>query len=222
MAYTHQDIVDDYEYLTSSEILLLSIVKCGPAKSTRIQKLGLFIERILEVDPEIAHGSYNYGGYSDELDEAVSSMKGDGAIKQTPDGYELTEYGADLLAESKNDSENKDLVQGVPPIISFLDSLSDQQLLKLSYILYPDTTDKSLIKGGMNLNRNVYSVGNLRVTTGLTKEQLKSMIMDHIDSLDQVIDLLEEGRSVVVSSESTSDALLTLQGGKFILAKKIN
>ena len=147
-------------------------------------------------------------------------MKGDGAIRQTQDGYELTQYGSDLLAESKNDPKNKDLVQEIPSIVSFLDSLSDQQLLKLSYILYPDTTDKSLIKGRMNLNKDVYSIGNITVSTGLSREQLKFKILEHIDSLDQVIDLLEEGRSVVVSSDGKSGMLLTLQSGRYILAKK--
>ncbi len=220
MGYTHQDIVDDYEYLTSSEILLLSIINCGPAKATRIQKLGLFIERILDVDPEIAHGSYNYGAYSDELDEAVSSMKGDGAIRQTQEGYELTQYGSDLLAESKNDPKNKDLVQEIPSIVSFLDSLSDQQLLKLSYILYSDTTDKSLIKGRMNLSKDVYSIGDITVSIGLSRQQLKAKIIEHFDSLDQIIDMLEEGRSVVVSSDGKSGLLLTLQSGRYILAKR--
>lgn len=72
----------------------------------------------------------------------------------------------------------------------------------------------------MNLNKDVYSIGNITVSTGLSRKHLKSKILEHIDSLDQVIDLLEEGRSVVVSSDGKSGMLLTLQSGRYILAKK--
>ena len=181
MAYSHEDVVDDAEYLSKSEVTLLAIVSCGPFKITRIQKLGLFVDKVLEGSVELSYGAYNYGAYSDSLSEAVSSMMGDGALKLVSDGYCLTSYGSDLLSEAKNNPEFKDLIEKIPTIVSFFDSLSDQQLLKLSYILYPETTDKSLIKDRINLDRKPHRIGDLEVTTGLSKDEVEAKLRKRLE-----------------------------------------
>ncbi|MBE6521811.1 MAG: hypothetical protein E7Z62_01570 [Thermoplasmata archaeon] len=220
MAFTHDKIVHDYQRLLSGQILLLGMLENSPCKPTRIQKLSLFIERILEVDPAIAHGSYIYGGFSDELYEASVLLSKTGAIVEGKDGYELSDYGKALLAEAKKDPENKDLLEEMPSVVAFLDSLPDDDLLRLSYILYPDTTDKSLIKSEINVSKKSYSIIDVRVRTGLSREQLKEMILRKISDLDSIIDMLDDGRSVVVSSEGMPTTLLTKQGGRYILTEK--
>lgn len=220
MAFDQAKIARDYQRLLSSQILFLGIVDNRPCKITRVQKLGLFIERVLEVDPAIAHGSYMYGGFSDELEEAANLLSINGAVIEGENGYELTAYGKALLEEANKDSKNKELLDGIPPIIAFLDSLADYELVRLSYILYPDTTDKSLIKGDMNVDRKSYSISDMRVRTGLSREQLKEMILRKVSDLDDILDMLDDGRSLVVSSEGLPDTYLTKQGGKYILTEK--
>ena len=221
MPYSHANIVDDAEDLTTSQVMLLSILSCSPTKITRIQKLGIFIERILQINSDLSHGSYYYGGFSDDLGEAVSSMGGDGAIKNGEEGYKLTQYGADLLTQAGTNPDNKELVEGILSIVSFFQSLTDFQLKKLSYILYPETTDMSLIKNQMDLDRDSFRLGDLKVTKGLTREQLIDKLMLKVTDLDPIIDLLEEGRSVVASPDGRSCVLLTLQEGKYITTEKI-
>lgn len=220
MAFTQASIARDYQRLLSGQILLLGILGIRPSKATRIQKLSLFIERVLEVDPAIAHGSYMYGGFSDELQEAANLLSINGAIIEGENGYELTTYGQALLSEAKKYPENQKVLDGIPPIIEFLDSLTDNELVRLSYILYPDTTDKSLIKSDLNVDKNSYSISDTRVRTGLSREQLKEMILRKVNDLDEIIDMLEDGRSVVISSGGMPNTFLTKQGGRYILTEK--
>ncbi|MBO4735307.1 MAG: hypothetical protein J5614_02835, partial [Paludibacteraceae bacterium] len=181
MSYSHEDIVSDVEQLNDNDVMVLSIVDVSPAKITRIQKLGLFIEKLLDVDPDCSHGAYNYGAYSDDLDVAASSMKLDGAVTLKDGNYELTSYGSSLLTELKNDPKKKEFVEGIASIVSFFDSLNDHQLLKLSYIVYPETTGQSLIKDTMVLDRKSYTIGDLDVKTNLTKEQLEDMLIHKLE-----------------------------------------
>ena len=186
MAYSHEDVVDDAEYLTRSEVTLLAIVNCGPVRITRIQKLGLFIEKVLEGKLELSYGAYNFGAYSDSLGEAVSSMVGDGAIKLVRELYQITPYGSDLLSEAKNNPDFKELVDKIPQIVSFFESLSDQQLLRLSYVLYPETTGKSLIKDDVdkiNSDRKSFKIGDLEVTTGLSKDEVEAELKRRLEDV---------------------------------------
>ncbi|MBO4357805.1 MAG: hypothetical protein J5813_06555 [Candidatus Methanomethylophilaceae archaeon] len=180
MSYSHEDIVSDVEDLNDNELMLLSIVGCAPIKITRIQKLGLFIERVLNPDSG-THGAYHYGAFSDDLDEAASTLNHDGAVAIDQGNYQLTRYGTDLLEEASNDPAKNELITGTRDIASFLNSLSDYQLTKLSYILYPETTGRSLIKDRMSLGKDHYVMGGMEISTGLTQEQLRDRLVKRLE-----------------------------------------
>jgi len=168
---SEEDLKEDVDDLNDNEITLLSILQNTPTKTTRIQKLGIFVDRIMYDRSPDSAGAYHYGGFSDNLDDAIESMKSDGAIVATANGFQLTEYGQRIYEEAKKKETIKAKIETVDEIKSFFDSLSDQQLLKLSYIFYPDTTEESLIKDRIKTDGNTFQIDDLEIITGLSKEE---------------------------------------------------
>lgn len=212
--------MSDVEDLSAGDVMFLSIVNCSPARITRIHKLSLFAERILDLGPELSHFAFDYGGFSNEMRAAESSLSEDGAVRKDNEEYKLTTYGSDLLAEASKDPKYKVLVVDVPRVVAFLDSLSDRDLKQLSYILYRDTAERSTIKHNMDLDEKEYRFGDLEVVTRLTREEMKDRLI-HYDCSLKAIDQLINYRSVVVSDGGSSASLITLCDGYYIEVKKI-
>lgn len=215
---SYEDIEDDAEDLTVGEVLFLSIVNYCPAKITRIQKLSLFAERILDLGPELTHFAYDYGGFSKQVDQAKSSLEGDGAVWMNNDDYELTPYGAALLAEVSTDPKYKAFIEDLPRIIAFLESLSDWNLKHLSYIVYPETAEKSTIKHQMDMNAS--TVGDFKVTKDLSREQIEKLLIQRHSSV-KFLDRLMNHRSVIVLDGDGAALLVTLCDGHYITSERI-
>lgn len=177
-----EDIQDDVEDLTEKDLIVLTLLRNKTVKVTRIQKLNLFIENILDTNKKNAHGAYHYGGFSDEIDESLSSMKGDGSVSvDSNQQYSLTNYGTLVLDEALKDPDVREKVEAINTISNFFEDVTDQQLLQLTYVLYPDTTEESLIKDKISKRTKKTKFGNLLVQTNLTKDEAISSLCDDLE-----------------------------------------
>ena len=218
MAYTHEDLVNDVEDFTVSDVMFLGILNCSPAKITRIQKLSLFAARILDLGPELSHYAYDFGGFSNEIHDSELTLEEYGAISKDNDEFSLESYGRDLLAVASEDPRFAPFVGKLPGIVAFLESLSDWDLKQLSYILYPDTAEKSTIKHKMNLDARY--VGDFKITRDLSREQMQKLLLQREGSL-MVLDQLVNRKSVIVSDGRGSEILVTMIDGHYIVAERI-
>ena len=176
---TIDDVRDDVEELTDSDVVVLGLLHNKPIKRTRIQKMSLFIERLFNFDESISHGSYHYGAFSDGIDESLISLKGDGSVAvDSSNNYKLTNYGDLLYSEANNKEELKRKLEAVDVINDFFSSLSDQQLLQLSYLLFPDTTEESLIVKDVQKKLPHSKYGDLSVQTNLSKKDAVKALVE--------------------------------------------
>lgn len=89
----YADEVDDYSL---PEYMVLDILADGP-----IYRSGIIKKAIGKYGDIIDHGPYIYGEYSDDIDEAVTSLMSCGAVRYKDDHkgrIEATDYGRHLLA----------------------------------------------------------------------------------------------------------------------------
>ena len=199
-------------------MIFLGIVNCSPVRITRIQKLSLFVARILNLGPELSHYAYDYGGLSNKMQGSEISLEEDGAVSKDQGEFTLTSYGEALLAEASNDPRFKAFIDKLPGIVSYLESLSDWDLKHLSYIVYPDTAKNSTIREKMDLNASI--VGDFEVMRDLSREQMQKMLLQSIGSL-KVLDQLKDRGSVMVSDANGSVMLVTKDHDSFIAIKRV-
>ena len=217
-SYSRDDIIDDVEDLSVSDVLFLGIVNCSPAKITRIQKLSLFASRILDLGPELSHYAFDYGGFSNEMQGSELSLENDGAVLKDHEEFTLTSYGKALLEEASNDPRFKGIIDRLPGIVAYLESLSDWDLKQLSYIVYPDTAVKSTIKHMMDLDAS--AVGDFRIRRDLSREQMQRMLLQSKGSVN-VLDRLKDRGSVIVSDVNGNAVLVTRNHDRYITAERV-
>ena len=219
MDFDQDDILSEVEDLTVSDVIFLGIVKCSPAKITRIQKLSLFAARILGLDSELSHYAWDYGGFSNTIRSSVRSLKEDGAVSEEHDEYTLLSYGEALLDEASKDPRFKDFLDKLPGIVAYLESLSDWDLKQLSYIVYPDTAINSTIKDEMDLKASV--IGDFKIQRDLSREQLQRMLLlQSTDSL-KILDRLKDRGSVMVKDAKGSVVMVTKNRDSYITVEKV-
>jgi len=146
-------IKEDAEELSYHDKLTLVTIagSGGKSKATRIQKLGLIINAIKEGKTPSSHEPYFYGGFSDNIEESLSYLLDSGLIKKIGTEYTITEYGKKVLKflETNNDEVYHTLKDIVDKIMPSFRRLKDDELVLLTYILFPELTEKSLIKEDM-------------------------------------------------------------------------
>ncbi len=220
MDYTPEDVISEVEHLNTSQLLLLSIINCEPAKITRILKLGLIVERILDIGLD-TYGPYNYGGFSDKISEASRKMKSHGVVEVDANGnYALTDYGSDVLKKASENDDNSILINHTPPIVEFLSTISDSDLKELTYLLYPDTIDRSLIKGDMDLISSERRYSDASVYLNLTREQMIQMLIQNKKSV-KVLETLRDGASVLLPRGGNTAVMVTLSKDHYIVVKRV-
>lgn len=144
-----EDIIEeDLEDLGKYDKLVLAILRFSSAKSTRIHKLGLIINAIIEGNVPESHGAYYYGGFSEDIDASLTQLMEDGLVMKTNDEFTLTTYGKKVLSllEKREDREMEEIIEIASDVVESFSELDDRELLKLTYQLFPELTDKSLIK----------------------------------------------------------------------------
>lgn len=94
MTYTEQDLLDEMEYISKYDFMIMRyLTEHSPRYKTRIMQ-----DLIAEFPDDIEHGVYLIPGkqYSDDIDEAITGLQNEGVIDDTGRGFKLTEYGRSL------------------------------------------------------------------------------------------------------------------------------
>lgn len=150
MDSTNDYIIDDAKEISSCGKVVMAILNYGSAKITRIHKMALFVGSILEGTNEKTgtHGAYHFGGFSEEIDSTLTQFLEDGIVNKINGEFYLTEYGKKIIKvlEEIGDTETKNAIMDSNKIIDYLRELNDDNLLRLTYLLFPETTTNSKIK----------------------------------------------------------------------------
>jgi Mn-dependent DtxR family transcriptional regulator len=164
MTDANREFVEDMS--ESDKIVLLTIANSGTIKSTRLQKIALMIKAVLDGKVESSHGAYLFDGFSDDIDESVNSLRSEGfLIYEHGTGYKVSNDGMKLsqtLSSKENQLENK-----VNDVIKMLKDLSDKQVTALTYRLFPQMTENSIIKEEMN------RIGNDMIVTSFDIDKIR-------------------------------------------------
>ena len=141
-------IEDDVEFMNKYDWLTLLILKYGKSKVTRLQKLALILNSILEGRTPSSHGPYFFGGFSDDIESSLSRLSESGIIKKVGSEYAITEYGKIVLKylEENPPNEFKKMKNIADVVLPMLSTLSDQEVVDLTYLLFPELTTQSVIK----------------------------------------------------------------------------
>lgn len=147
MDNSNQEFIDD---MSESDKIVLSIIANSPnIKSTRLQKIALIVKAALDGKVESTHGAHLFGGFSDDIDESVNSLRSEGfLVYHNGNGFSINEDGKmlfQLLLKKEGSLESK-----VKEVVDLVDSLSDKQVTALTYKLFPQLTGNSLIKDEMS------------------------------------------------------------------------
>jgi len=149
----------DTDDFNDSDRLVLSIIS-NSGKSimrTRLQKSALVYSKVF--GDIVKHIAYSFGGYSEDVDESVDTLLDVGAITDTKNGYALTPYGknmADFLRRVS--SEYVDVDAHSKQLSNALNGVSDRELVGLTYHLYPETSEGSIIKESVDRLNKTLSV----------------------------------------------------------------
>ena len=127
------------------KIVLITIANSGKIKSTRLQKLTLIIKAIYDGKIDL-HKPYLFGGFSDEVDESVNSLRSEGFLIYE-NGFRINEDGEKLYKALL--SEKYELDQIAKDVIKMMGGLSDNQVTSITYKLFPALTKNSIIKDEM-------------------------------------------------------------------------
>jgi len=140
----------DLEDLTANDKLVLLVLGASSkTTTTRLHKLSLIVNAVVEGNQPSSHGAYHYGGFSDEVDSAMIQLEEDGLIKRTGDKkLVLTEYGQKVMGslDKTKDKQAADVQGVVRLVVDSLKAVPDQDLVDLTYILFPELTTKSVIR----------------------------------------------------------------------------
>lgn len=146
----HEFIEEDAEEASFFDKLVLLVLKHedGKSRATRIQKFGLIVNSVYEGKTPSSHGAFYFGGFSDNIEESINQLIENGIIKYEHNQYILTDYGKEVLKylERKGEPDFQKLKRIADTILPALKNLSDRDLIKLTYLLFPELTSKSLIK----------------------------------------------------------------------------
>ena len=133
--------LDELDYL-----IILAIGDKGN-KSTKIQKTVLVLSKLLNIQTDIE--AYHFGGYSETVAERLNSRSKAHFFVKNDNEYKLTEQGKELYYKLLEELKAKNM-EDVVKVLDALHKMSDENLIALTYFLYPETTEKSTIKENVN------------------------------------------------------------------------
>jgi len=161
---TYQDYIeDDVEYMNKSDWLTLLILKYRKSRATRLHKVALILNSVLEGKTPSSHGPHFFGGFSDDLESSLSRLAESGIIKKVGSEYMLTKYGEKVLGylERNPPDEFEKLKIIASKLLPSLNELSDEDIVDLTYLLFPELTTNSVIreKVARRLKRKIGKLG---------------------------------------------------------------
>ena len=130
------------------KIVLITIANSGKIKSTRLQKLTLIIKAVYDGKIDL-HKPYLFGGFSDEVDESVKSLRSEGFLIYE-NGFRINEDGEELYKALLSEEHELDQIDRIAKyVIKIMEGLSDNQVTAITYKLFPALTKNSIIKDEM-------------------------------------------------------------------------
>ena len=151
-----EDLEEFAEIISEPEKLaILFIGYSNEVKSTRLQKMVLVAKAILEGKVPTTHGAYLFGGYSDDIDEGTETLRSEGFLSyESGKGFYLSDDGNKIFEYlKKKETKLNDTVQQVSEMFK---GLSDKQVTAITYKLFPQLTENSVIKEEMEkIGKNI-------------------------------------------------------------------
>jgi uncharacterized protein YwgA len=139
----------EMEDLTFFDKLVLWLLAHGEkSRATRLQKMGLIVNSIIEGKTPSSHGPHNFGGFSDEIEGAIIDLSEEGLVKSEGGIYRLTAYGKEILEQlqSSKDQESNKIKGASETITQGLRKLTDRDVTALTYVLFPELAKDSIIR----------------------------------------------------------------------------
>jgi len=139
----------EMEDLTFFDKLVLWLLAHGEkSRATRLQKMGLIVNSVIEGKTPSSHGPYNFGGFSDEIEGAIIDLSEEGLVKNEAGIYRLTTHGKEILEQlqSSKDQESKRIKGVSETITQGLRRLPDKDVTALTYVLFPELAKDSMIR----------------------------------------------------------------------------
>jgi len=140
---SEKDVKRELELHDPLDLVLVLAIGPKPASHLAVQKRAILISKILGVDPEAE--PYYYGPYSETITEKLQDAKNATLFRRRSGKYELTPMGArayELLMERLRVEKGED----VPRFIETLHRMNEDELLALTYHLFPESFEESKIK----------------------------------------------------------------------------
>ena len=145
--------------LSRYEKIVLSILRYRDSKVTSLQKLGLLIAAIFRGNVPEGFSAYYFGGFSDDIADSIEILEDEGYLKTAPDKHlKLTEDGVALVNDFMNDAESKRIIDISAHIAGGMQRLSENEILAIIYLMFPELTSKSLIKNRIGKIRHAKNV----------------------------------------------------------------
>jgi hypothetical protein len=140
-----EEVEKDLELHDPLDLVLVLAIGPSPASHLKVQKRAILISSVLGVNPEAE--PYDYGLYSETITEKLLDAKNATLFRRREDGqYELTSMGRrayELLMERLNTRSK----ENISSFIRVLHDMSEEELLALTYHLFPTSFKESKIKG---------------------------------------------------------------------------
>jgi len=166
--------------LSNVEDLILIVLYAANGKSKGklwLQKEIFELSKLCEIE-ELEFKAYDYGPYSESIQNYIDSLQNSEYIKD----LELTENGKKIASELWNNINNEEKTL-IKEIVNFFESLEKDELLLYIYVKSPAMAEKSEVKDKILKNRvkialdmlknEKISIGLAAKLAGLNIEEIK-------------------------------------------------
>jgi len=140
---SEEDVEKELELHDQLDLVLVLAIGPSPASHLAVQKRAILISKLLGVDLEVK--PYRYGLYSETITEKLQSAKNATLFRKRDGKHELTPMGLRAyyeilkrLAAKKGEDTSR--------FIEILHRMGDDELLALTYHLFPESFEESEIK----------------------------------------------------------------------------
>lgn len=175
MDYDDEYVDETLKTLTNEDILSIMTIGEESISKLKHQKIVFLASEILKIDTADDYVAYDYGMYNEVLMEEVEDMT---EIINKGNKLSLTDFGV-VIYNRLRDKLNKKMVE----LFDILRSLNEDNLLKITYYLYPELTTNSKIKDRV-LKEEPSAAYNLLSLVSNSMEKSKYNIKRNGDSIE--------------------------------------
>ena len=141
---------------SSSDKIVLAVLHQRPSRTTSIQKLGLLVRAAVEGRVPPGYNPHFFGGFDDDIDSSLEELREEGYIFEGADGtFALSPSGVELTSRYLSDATSQKIKETSEKIVGRMVHLSDRDILAIAYEMFPELTDRSLIRDRVHPIRRV-------------------------------------------------------------------